>query len=178
MQRVILCGTTAGTNSTPATDWRRTLTEKLVARGVQPEAIINPYLPSGTSYSQVHADNEEALKADPETIIVICITPGVPKPDRMARKLGVSIDELTQEMFVAEAESLGPVTMLEMGEHLRADPERTAVFLDIDKFAQNGRPRKLLGMFLRKYAKPPYQRAPFASMQLLEDWVVEQLVGH
>jgi len=161
MKRVFLGGTTTGTI------WRQELTERLIARGVHPDQIVNPHLPPGVRWTQAHMQIERSCKDDPETIVLILIQPAVVE--------GTKLDAVSA---ANKAEWLGPTSMFEIGKFAYSHPGRAAIVLEFELFAEGQRPRKVLEGLARELredynGRPPY----FASRLDAENWIVEQLMG-
>jgi len=150
MKRVFLGGTTASTT------WRVGLIERLVARGVSRDQIINPHLAPGVSWTPKHMEEEDRHKNDLNTIVLIVIQPAGGED-------------------ASRAELLGPTSMYEIGRYAHPQPRRTAVVLQSELFTSGKRSRKVLEGLAAKLRKefkgPPY----FASLRAAEDWIVAQL---
>lgn len=162
MERVFLAGTTTGTT------WREELTERLVARGVEPGQIINPQLPPGVRYTVEHMAIEHRAKADPQTIVLIVVCPA--KVD----------DTKLDSVSAANARDwLGPMTMYEVGKFANAYPDRTAVVLEWDAFTDGGRPRKILKGLSAELAGDFGMDCPpvFSTLQAAEDWIASRLTA-
>jgi hypothetical protein len=161
LKRVFLAGTTTGTT------WRAELIERLVARGVHPDKIVNPHLPAGVHYTREHREAERACKHDPDTIVLVYICPAV-----------VEDPTLDEETAAFKRELLGPISIWESCKFSYTQPHRTAVVFGISLFRPRKRPRGNLEDFARDLIEdfgggPPY----FATLAEAEDWIVTQLTA-
>ncbi len=162
MRQVFLGGTTSGTT------WRAELIERLVKRGVKPEQIINPHLPPGEPWTQWDQQREEDQKRDPNTIVLIYVCPLVAesRPDEHP--------DVTQY----KSQLLGPTSMFEIGKYAYSHPERTAVVLDLAKFDEASRARKVLTGIARELSLDFHGRQPyFRSLEEAEEWLMYQLTA-
>lgn len=160
MERVFLAGTTTGTT------WRSEVIERLLARGVREDQIVNPHLPRGVHYTAEHMQFERECKRDPHTIVLIFVCPAV-----------VEDAQLDAESLRRKREMLGPISMFEIGKFAYSQPHRTAIVLDSQSFQEGARPRKVMeGLSYEVWedfgGNPPY----FPSLAAAEDWIVSQLV--
>lgn len=161
MNRVFLGGTTTGTT------WRTELIERLIARGVREDQIVNPHLPAGVHWTPEHMLLERACKDDPDTIVLMVVCPAVVE------------DPTLDAAFAAyKRESLGPTSMYEVGKFAYSQPGRTAIVLQYELFTDGGRPRKVLKGLATELSEdfdgqPPF----FATLADAEDWIVKQLAA-
>lgn len=162
-ERVFLAGTT--TNTT----WREGVIRRLTARGVPNDMIYNPHLPKGVSYSVKHMLEEEAVQRqkDPATIILIYICPAV-----------VDDNGIHPAMAQLRRETLGPISMAEVGRYGWAEPQRTAIVFETNAFPQDCRAQKVLNKLTRQLLEDFQGPQPyFYTLAAAEDWIVTQLLG-
>jgi hypothetical protein len=159
-QRVILCGTTAGTT------WRTTMIEHLIRRGVRPDQIVNPHLPPGVKYTPEHQLAERQCKAHSGTLVLVYICPAT-----------ITQAGLSPEEAAYRSELLGPTSMFEIGKFAYSQPHRTGVVFDVRLFRRK-RPLLVVEGLARELredfgGQPPY----LPSLDAAEEWIVSQLLG-